>query len=284
MLKLSVIVLTFNSVEFIKPCLDSIYNQGYPDFEVILVDNGSKDDTVFLVKESFPDIKLIENRKNLGACKARNQGIEEARGDWILTLDCDVLLEEDFFSNIINFAENSQEPIGMLQPKILKEDKKTIYSCGIYLSKLLRRFYDIGKDKIDEGQFDDQKNIFGACCAAALYRRTMLEELKGETGYFDERFFFLVEDVDLSWRAQKRGYKALFIPQALCYHTGNSSHTNPKLRQYLCFRNRHFMIAKNNGSADFIRNSISLFFYDLPRSIYLFFSNPYSLKHANLVP
>ena len=89
---LSVIVLTFNSIKFIKPCLDSVFSQGYKDFEVIIVDNGSSDGTGGFIKDNYPQVALIENNENLGAAKARNQGIERARGDWVLTLDCDVVL------------------------------------------------------------------------------------------------------------------------------------------------------------------------------------------------
>jgi len=81
----------------------------------------------------------------------------------------------------------------------------------------------------------------------------MLWELKEETGYFDERFFFLVEDVDLAWRAQKKGWKALFYPKGVCYHSGNSSRTNGKLRQYFCFRNRYLMILKNETVTGILR-------------------------------
>ncbi|MBL7196809.1 MAG: glycosyltransferase family 2 protein [Candidatus Omnitrophica bacterium] len=276
--KLSIVVLTFDSSKLIESCLESIFKQDYQDFEVILVDNGSRDNTVSLVKEDYAEVKLIGNKKNLGACRGRNQGIEVAQGEWILTLDCDIVLEKDFLSKIIRFTEESEKSIGMIQPKILMKDKKTIYSCGIYLSKLLRRFYDIGKDKIDNGQFNAQKYIFGACCAAALYRRQVLEEIKEKTGYFDERFFFLVEDVDLAWRAQRKGYRALYVSEAVCYHLGNSSGLDFKLRQYLCFRNRYYTIMKNEGFANLPKSFLSILIYDLPRLFYLFFTNTYTLR------
>ena len=160
MSEISIIILTLNNISFIKSCLYSIFAQeGYQNFEIIVVDNGSKDDTVTFIKENYPQIILIENQTNLGACKARNQGIEVAKGEWILTLDCDIILEKDFFNKIIRLTEDPGDSIGMFQPKILKEDKKTVYSCGMYLSKL-RRFYDIGKGKSDNGQFNITKYIF----------------------------------------------------------------------------------------------------------------------------
>jgi len=273
MFKISIVILSFNSEKFIKSCLDSVFAQDFRDFEVIVVDNNSKDSTTSFIKENYPQVILIENKQNFGACRARNQGIEAARGEWILTLDCDVILEKSFLKKIMGFTEESKESVGIFQPKILKNDKKTIYSCGIYLSKL-RRFYDIGKGKSDNGQFNISQYIFGACSAAALYKKDMLEEIKeDDSGYFDERFFFLVEDVDLSWRAQKRGWRALYCPDAVCYHVGNSSNTSRKIRQYLCWKNRKLMLGKDKLNK-FNFTVISLL-YDLPHLFFLFMRNFY---------
>lgn len=279
--KVSIIILAFNSIEFIKSCLESLFAQDYNSFEVILIDNGSKDGVVNFIKERYPKIKLIENERNLGACKARNQGIEIAKGNWVLTLDCDIIFKKDFLKNIMRLTENLEESVGVIQPKILNKDKTTIYSCGIYLSKFLRRFYDIGKGSFDDGQFNTARYVFGACSAAALYRKQMLEDLKEKTGYFDERFFFLVEDVDLAWRAQKRGGKAVYHPEAVCYHYGNSSGYDKKFRQYLCFRNRYYSIIKNMGFRNYSVTVLPLLCYDLPRILYLAFTNPYIWKQRN---
>lgn len=273
---LSVIILTFNSRKTIELCLNSLFAQGYKGFELIVVDNGSQDGTPVFIKENYPGARLIENKENLGACKARNQGIEAAQGDWILCLDCDIILGEGFLEKIMNLAQLSAESVGCFQPKILQGDKKHIYSCGVYLSKM-RRFYDIGKNKLDNGNFNISKYVFGACAAAVLYRRACLEQIREANGYFDERFFFLVEDVDLSWRAQKKGWKTLFCPEVVCYHTGNSSNTSLKMRQYLCFRNRYLLIFKNDNIKR-ISYVCIIFGYDLPRIIWLLLTNSYIWK------
>ena len=270
--EISVVVPTFSSEHFIKSCLDSIFAQDYNNFEVIVVDNGSRDNMVSIVKDKFPQVILIENKENLGACKARNQAIEFAKGNWLLTLDCDVVLENNFLAEIAKAIKNLPSDIGMIQPKILKSDRKTIYSCGIYLSKL-RRFYDVGKGSPDKGRFDKAGDIFGACSASALYRKQMFEELKDENGYFDERLFFLVEDVDLAWRAQKKGWNAIYYPEAVCYHSGNSSSTDRPRRQYLCWRNRKLMLKKYRINR--FKLAIISLFYDYPHLIFLFLTNSY---------
>jgi hypothetical protein len=185
-------------------------------------------------------------------------------------LDCDVILGEGFISGIFKAIEDPGANVGMIQAKILQPDRKTIYSCGIYISKLLLRFYDIGKGLNDQGQFDQNRRIFGACSAAAVYNRKMLEAIKEKTGYFDERFFFLFEDVDLAWRSQRSGWKALFEPGLVCYHKGNSSGTCRKIRQYLCLRNRCLTLIKNRALNWYF---LPLFFYDIPRMLYILISN-----------
>lgn len=257
--------------------MDSLFSQDYHDFEVIVVDNDSRDGTVDLIKRDYPQVALIENRQNLGACKARNQGIEASSGEWILALDCDITLENGFLSEAVKVIEDLPTEVGMLQPKVFGPDRQSIYSCGIYLSRL-RRFFDIGKGKRDIGQFNKSKYIFGASSACALYNRRMLEDIKEETGYFDERFFFLVEDVDLAWRAQKRGWKALFCPETVCYHIGSSSNFNRQLRQYLCFRNRYLMIKKNEPLIGKLKLFFLSFWYELFRFFYLLFTNRYVVK------
>ena len=274
---ISVIILTLNSIKFIKPCLDSISNQKSDRVELIIVDNGSSDGTSIFIKESYPQIKLIENKLNLGAAKARNQGVEAADGQWILSLDCDTVLENDFLYNISNALKDISPVVGMIQPKILEPDKKTIYSTGVFIS-FLRKFYDIGKGRKNLGKFDKTGYIFGACSAAALYKKDMLVKIRQESGYFDERFFFLFEDVDLSWRAQKNGYKAIFYPKAVCYHHGNSSKTSKRNRQYLCLRNRYYCLLKNDSIKNYI---LAFLFYDLPRLLWLLIFNPFALKAIN---
>lgn len=266
---LSIIVVTFDSAKFIKPCLDSIFDQGYEDLEVIVVDNGSKDKTVEFIKINYPTARLITNKNNLGACRAKNQGIEIASGEWILTLDCDVVLGDGFIGEIMEFANNSRDSIGMIQPKILTQGKKEIYSCGIRLC-WLNRFHDIGKGlAADTSSFNVVFPVFGACCAAALYRRKMLEEVRDSHGYFDERFFFLFEDADLSWRAKKRGWLCMYYPKPRCFHSGNSSSTDKKTRQILSLGNRQLAIFKNQNPALILLMFPLYLVYDLPRFLML---------------
>jgi GT2 family glycosyltransferase len=272
MAEVAVIIPTFNSIGYIETCLTSLCNQDCRGVEIIVVDNGSKDSTAAFVKKNYPGIIIIENKENLGACRAKNQGIEIAKSEWVLTLDCDVILRDDFLKEILDFAKMADSRVGVFQPKILSADKKAIYSCGIHLS-WLKRFYDIGRGKIDKGRGTHPRYVFGACCAAALYKKSMLEDIKEDTGYFDERFFFLVEDVDVSWRAQRKGWKAMFYPGAVCYHYGDSSSLGKPLRQFFCWRNRRLLVSKCKQNK--LTSTCSFLVYDLPRLAFLFLINPH---------
>jgi len=267
---ISIIIVSFNSKDYIKSCLGSVFEQDYGDSEVIVIDNGSRDGTATYIKENYPRVVLIENSTNLGACAARNRGIEICRGDWVLTLDCDVILGSNFLYNAAEAIKGLSCKIGIIQPKILYADKKTIYSKGIYLS-FIRRFYDIEKGRADFKNPDIDRSIFGACCAAAFYKKEMLEELRDENGYFDKRFFFLVEDVDLSWRAKRKGWKAIYKDSLECFHSGNSSAFGRKPRMYLCFRNRLLSIAKNENTLGKLKLIPVFIIYDLTRLLFLLF-------------
>lgn len=272
--EVSVVVLTFNSKEFIIPCLNSVFAQENKDFDVIVVDNGSCDGTTQLIETKFPQAQLIKNSSNLGACFARNQGIKSAQGKWILTLDCDIVLEKDFFVKIMAQVKDLSGSVGMVQPKILNKDGSAIFSCGIFLS-YFRRFYDIGNGYPSGKTFSSNRPVLGVCCAASLYKKDMLDALKEKTGFFDERFFFLVEDVDLAWRAHKKGWTTVLCLDAVCFHKGNSSNCSRKFRQYLCFRNRYYSILKNEGLKGYLGRVFPVLLYDIPRFFYLIFTNSY---------
>ncbi len=265
---ISVIIPTYNSAAFIKSCLDSILRQRPEDIEIIVIDNGSRDNIVSFLRQKYPQIRIIENKINLGASQARNQGLALAGKEWVLALDCDVVLDENFFKKAFAIIPGLSERVGTLQPRILDRQGKKVYSAGIGAS-FLKRFHDIGKGSLDTKRVRRPAYIFGACCATALYRRKMLEEIKDRYGYFDERFFFLFEDADLSWRARKKGWLCLSCPDLKSFHQGNSSATAGNTRQYLSFMNRLRMLLKNQNPLVILFMLPFYLVYDLPRFLIL---------------
>ena len=193
-MKISVVIVTYNSCESIGPCLDSVLAQESDLLDgIIVVDNGSFDSTLELLKARYPQVRVIPNDHNAGPAQARNQGIRHAQGEWILCLDSDARLKDNFFLSFDQFLKRPGETddAGIVVPKIYYDDAKTIYSVGNRLTPL-RRFYDVGRGDKDRGQFDGPREVFGACSAVAFYRRRMLLELKDRDGFFfDQDFFFM---------------------------------------------------------------------------------------------
>ncbi|MFA5319743.1 MAG: glycosyltransferase family 2 protein [Candidatus Omnitrophota bacterium] len=271
---ISVVVVTYNSIAVVEKCLGSLLLQQCRDpLEIILVDNGSSDGTVDMAREKFPMVTLLENGINLGAAAARNRGIAASRGEWVFTFDCDAVAGTRFFSAIecLSAAEEGSR-VGIIQPRIFSADGSKVFSCGITLD-IFWRFSDINRGAACENGSDHPWRIDAACSACAGYRRKMLEEIKEEYGYFDERFFFMVEDVDLGMRAGMLGWKTAYCPGAMAYHSGNASGFSRKERQYLCWRNRNLMLRKVKKTL--LRACAAALCYDFPRDIALFFGNAY---------
>lgn len=278
MIDISIVIVSYNSVSYIKNCLESIFNQNYVEFEVFLIDNGSVDQTVESVKSDYPQVIITKNDVNKGFSFACNQGIRIASGRYILTLNTDVILDKNFLNEIKKSAENSAENVGMISPKILMaDDRKRIDSTGLLLSRS-RRFFDRGRGQLDTGQYDKKNRIFGPCAAAALYKRQMLEDIKNGEEYFDTDFFMLIEDFDLAWRAKNSGWLAIYAPEPRCYHIRNLSALKTKYVQYLSFRNRYLLIAKNDNIAGILKNILFILPYDILKAPYFIITNEYAMR------
>ncbi|MFH1288584.1 MAG: glycosyltransferase family 2 protein [bacterium] len=286
---ISIIVVTWNSEKDLTSCLESIKKQTEKDLELIIVDNNSKDMTKEIVKSFNPEI-FIENPDNFGFAMANNQGINASKGEYVLTLNPDVILSSNFLERVKEEMERD-EKIGMISGKLIRPSG-VIDSRGISLSHI-RRFYDIGQGEVVEGQESRGKGqevkLIGPCAAAGFYRRKMLEDVKiplnppfakGEIGgfeYFDEDFFAYVEDVDLAWRANIFGWKAVYCSEAAAMHFRGGSNISFKWRQYLSFRNRYLMMIKNENMTHLLKYFLCFLLYDIPRACYLIVSNRYLL-------
>jgi hypothetical protein len=270
---ISIIIVSWNSRGYLKRGLDSIFNQNLEDIEIILIDNGSSDATCQFVRDNFPSVKVIRNEKNMGACFARNQGIRLAKGEYMIFMDCDAELDMDFLSNLKIILNDLPRNIGGLSPKIINRHSGRIFSCGLRISSELR-VYDIGRDRPSQ-MFSRPFDIDGPNSCCAIFSKECLEAIK-DKGYFDEDFFFLFEDADVALRLINKGYGSLFVPQLICFHCGNSSRTSRQKRRYLCFRNRLYMIFKNNTLGQLYSFLLRSFFYDFPRALHFFLTNRYS--------
>ena len=238
MAKISVVVVNFNGKRFLDDCLNSLYVQTYKDYEVIVVDNASRDGSVEHIRSCFPWARIVENKVNLGSTGGNNSGIREAEGEFIVTLNNDTRLEKDFLERLA--GPMSDPGIGMCGSKMVYPNGK-INSTGLCLSRS-GASWDRGASEEDLGQYDRQEEIFGACAGAALYSRKMLDEI----GLFDEDFFIFMEDIDLTLRARCAGWRCIYVPGAVAHHLhGATAGVGSDLTVYYGNRNIMWLPAKN---------------------------------------
>lgn len=216
-MKAYVVVPNWNGEEFLGPCLDSLMAQDYKDFEIMVVDNGSTDGSVELLRRRYPQIKLIELDRNYGFTGGVNPGFEAAMRDeveFVAAFNNDAIADKSWLSRLVQGAEMFPE-VGIFAAKILQEDGKLIDSTGDLYSVWGFPF-PRGRDEVDRGQYDspEMQTIFGASGGASLYRVAMLKKI----GLFDQDFFAYYEDQDISFRAQLAGWKVRYEPQAVVFH------------------------------------------------------------------
>ena len=250
----SVVITTYNSANSIEACLNSVLQQQYQSIEIIVVDNASSDQSREILKQFQQRTKLIFNQINVGFAAAQNQGFMQAKGDWLLSLNPDVILDPGFIPQLLAHADVDPK-VGTLcgkllrwQPKSAEERSRVLDSTGVYFTRNLRHF-DRGADDFDRGQYDRSEYVFGATGAAALYRREMVHDISIEGQFFDEDFFAYREDADVAWRAQLMGWNCLYVPAAVGWHIRR---VTPERRQQLpliinwhSVKNRFLMRAKN---------------------------------------
>ena len=252
--KLSIIVPNFNGKQFLKICFDSILNQNYSLYEIIIVDNGSSDGSVQYINENYPEFTLIQNKENLGFAAAVNQGIKASNADYIFLLNNDVELEPDSISNILKCIEKDENIFAVSSKMIQYNDRSKMDDAGDEYT-ILGWTRKVGDGKSPD-LYTAEREIFSACAGAALYRKNILDEI----GYFDENFFAYMEDVDISYRARINGYKCVYCPEAVVYHFGSgtsgSRYNEFKIR--LAARNNVYVPYKNMPLPQLILNGIFL--------------------------
>lgn len=295
--KVSVQIVTWNSLRYIFDCLESLMRQTYRDFSIVIIDNGSEDGTVEFLREQYPTVSILQNFKNNGFTKANNQGIHLAKGQYVLVMNPDVILADDYLENIVNCADQYPEAASF-GGKVLKlfsdntnvEEEsnlrkviksRIIDSAGLLMYRS-RKAANRGEGAIDRGQYERVEEVFGHSGACVLYRKPALDEIMIRNEYYDQDFFAYKEDVDLAWRLRLYGWSAWYTPKAISYHhrrfaatkSGRGLKTvvrsrrsvSPSLR-IASFKNHHLMLVKN----DQLINILLHLPWFLPRELVLIF-------------
>jgi GT2 family glycosyltransferase len=267
-------IVSFNGKEFLQRCLDGVLSQTYGPIEVCLLDNASEDGTADFVAKTFPTIKLIRSRSNLGFGGGHNIIIHQSSSTFVLVLNQDAFLSPTFVAELVNVVRDGPD-VGIAGGKLyslraIASDAKApeiIDMTWLDLEKT-RRQVCYAHSQPDRGQAALPTLAFAIDGAATLLRRAMLDEIQIDGEFYDEDFFAGKEDLDISWRAQLCGWKCLYIPSAIGHHirtfTPNDrrAHISAALR-IGSVRNRYLLILKNDLVKHFVRHFPHIVLYDL---------------------
>jgi hypothetical protein len=246
-----IIILNWNGLQDTIVCLDSLANLTYPNFRLVVVDNGSTDGSTDIISKNYPKVIFVENKENLGYAKGNNVGIRyalENNADYIWLLNNDTVVEQNALLNMVIEAEGDPL-IGIIGSKIYYlNSAKKIWFAGAMINWSRGISNHIGMNETDVGQYDYVKEIDRVAGCSMLVKR----EVCNRVGLFDDNFFLYVEEVDWCVRARKAGFKCLFVPSSIVYHRGLASvsliGSCSKVFNYYNTRNFLYLIQKSFNS------------------------------------
>ncbi len=260
---ISIIVLNYNAGELLLNCIDSLKKSTYQNIEILVVDNISSDDSHTKCKKQFPDIKLIQNKKNLGYCGGNNVGIKEAKGEFIVILNPDTIVEENWLDEMFNAFNEFGD--GLYQPKIISlNESDIIQSTGNMIHAFGFGFArDKGKKIIEKKEEIEKIGYASGTCLFTT--KKVLEKV----GLLDEFLFLYHDDLDLGWRAAQIGINSYYVPKSKIFHAESYSLKWSAKKFYWLERNRKYCLKTHYSKDTYKKMSFSLMLVDL--SVWLFY-------------
>lgn len=256
--KVTVVIPNWNGETWLPGCLQGLRVQDFRAFEVVLVDNGSRDGSLALVRAQAPEARLIAFPENRGFAAAANAGIASARAEYVALLNNDTAPRSHWLGSLVRALDTSPPDVaGVASLMLSLSDPSRIDDAGDFLTW---RGMPVKRGHGEPAAaFARPDEVFSPCAGAALYRRRVLEELGG----FDERFFAYLEDVDLGLRARLRGYRWLYAPAAEVLHQGHGSGVPAALYVRLMTRNRLLLLTKSLPLRLLVRHAAQLLYGQL---------------------
>ena len=253
----SVIVLNYNAGELLLNCINSLKKSKYTNLEILVVDNISSDGSQTKCKEQFPDIKLIQNKENFGYCGGNNIGIKEAKGEFIVILNPDTIVESNCIEELI-FAQNKFGD-GLYQPKILSlNEENIIQSTGNMLNIFGFGFARDKGNKVSDKNEEIEK--IGYASGTCLFTsRKVLEKV----GLLDEFLFLYHDDLDLGWRAAQIGISSFYVPKSKIFHVESYSLKWSAKKFFWLERNRKYCLLTHYSKNTYKKMRFSLMLIDL---------------------
>jgi GT2 family glycosyltransferase len=262
--KISVIIANWNGKTFLADCLASLGRQTFRDFETILVDNGSSDGSADFVRAKFPEVRMVELADNRGFTGGNIAGYEHAKGELITLLNNDTEADCHWLEALYRASQIYLDAGSFASKMMYFDDRTRIENCGFDVG-IGGATLDLGRDELDSAGWILPRKVFGACGGAAAYRRGMLDDI----GFLDPDFFLIYEDVDLSFRAQLRGYSCVFVPEAIVYHRYRKSIGNlPARPVFFSQRNIEFVYLKNMPLKLMLQWAPQRLVYELGSAVY----------------
>ena len=262
-LNVSIIIPHWNNVDILSDCLESISSIKLSNFEIIIVDNASSDNSVDWIKSNYPKVNLIENDKNYGYAGGCNIGAKHAEGDKLIFLNNDTVLDPDCISHMLK-SINANPNMAVVQPKVLNYFDKTLFDYAggagghmdIYCFPIARgRIF--AKQEYDNGQYDNREKCFWASGTCLMIRNKLFHKAGG----FDDAFFAHMEEIDLCWKVQSMGYEVWAEPKAVIHHkNGLTLPMYSHKKYYLNHRNSLLMLFGNYSFKNmFLIGSLRIF-------------------------
>ena len=266
---ISIIILNYNAGNLLIDCVSSIQKSAYTNFEIILVDNISKDNSHKKCKDSFPTIKLIENKENLGYCEGNNVGLRTAKGEFVVVLNPDTIVDSNWLDELLEAYQNNGE--GLYQPKFLAtSDNSMLLSTG-QMIQLFGFGYSRSKGDKDKKLFEKIERIDYASGTCLFTSKKILKKI----GLFDPFLFAFHDDLELCWRAALNRIKSFYVPKSIVYHPieGTSFKWSP-LKFKLMERNRKYCLLTLYDRSTFYKMlpalivvDIAVFFFYLSKGL-----------------
>ncbi len=211
--RISIVIVNWNGAAHLPTCLNALRAQTFRDFEVIVADNASRDDSLQLLARDYPEVKVVVLPVNRGFTGGNNAGIRAAQGEFIVLLNNDTEADPHWLEEVVAAFEHHPEAGSVASKMKLFDRRDTFHTAGDFY-RLDGVPGNRGVWELDRGQYDREEYVFSACGGSAAYRKAMLDQI----GLLDEDFFYSCEDIDLAWRAQLAGWKCIYAPKAVVYH------------------------------------------------------------------
>lgn len=253
----SVIILNYNAGELLLDCVESVKKSAYANLEILVVDNISSDESQLKCKERFPDIKLIQNDKNFGYCEGNNIGIRNAKGEFIVILNPDTIVDTCWLNELFSAYKKYGE--GLYQPKHLSMKEKSVFMSAGNMFHVFGFGYAREKGNEDKKQFEKVEEI-GYASGTCLFTSAKIFE---KVGLLDPFIFLYHDDLDFGWRAGHLGIKSYYIPSSVIYHAESYSLKWSPEKFFWLERNRKYCLLTHYSKETYSKLRPTLFLVDL---------------------